>query len=981
MFAATVFPVIFYDRRVTIYALGLSVSIMAVFGWAFSTGRIVIPIELFATSLETISWVIGTIVFVMMVSLLVISQSYLVPTLTRTIETSQEAELAMLQSEQRFRTVVESSRNGIFIIGDQFKLTYVNERCSQILGYTEAELVGLDFREVLDEDSKQMVADRYVRRQQGERLPPRYEIGIVRKDGSLRKLELSVVVVKDADGRPETIGQVMDITDRKQTEKIIEEERAFLQRVIDVDPNFLFVKDRDSRFVMANKALADAYGSTPEGLIGKSDADFNPNQEEVDHFHREDLKVIDDQVESVVEEPITTASGEVRWLHTIKRPLVDEDGVARQLFGVCMDITDRKRAEEAVEEERAFLQRVIDVDPSFLFVKDRDSRFVMANKALADAYGSTPQGLIGKSDADFNPNQEEVDHFHREDLKVIDDQVESVVEEPITTASGEVRWLHTIKRPLVDEDGVARQLFGVCMDITDRKILENQVKDAFERRGYQVQVSTEIAQEITQATELGEIFDRVVTLVKDHLGYYHTQLLQYDPVQDEVVLISGYGEAGAAMLDEGHSMPMGVGLIGTAAQTENTVMRLDLAEDPDWQPNPLLPDTRSEIAVPIKLGDQILGVLDVQSDQAGGFSDDDRLLLEGLCGQIAIAMEQTRLRLEMDERLEEINALYRTMSREGWQRYHDSADLPGGFVFDQSDVQPVDASALADELFSQIPLTLPGGEIVGSLGIDEHSENPLSKEDRQFLEQASEQIALALESARLTEQTQAALTQTEDLYQIGSELNAAENEEQILSAVSRPAIQAGCKEATLMFIDYVAGNPEKMTLVANWKREGDPVFPVGFEFDLTSFPATQFFMAHPDQVQMIPDIPNAEHIDDMLKEIWAQSGSQAIVIVPLVHAGTWLGIITFSWSEVHRYSDHERAIYNSLLSLVTPVVHSRRLYLDTQRQAENEALINIMGQRIQSTTSIEDALQVAIKELGQALDVKKTSVQLGLPEK
>jgi len=854
LFAATVFPVIFYDRRVTIYALGLSVSIMAVFGWAFSTGRIVIPIELFATSLETISWVIGTIVFVMMVSLLVISQSYLVPTLTRTIETSQEAELAMLQSEQRFRTVVESSRNGIFIIGDQFKLTYVNERCSQILGYTEAELVGLDFREVLDEDSKQMVADRYVRRQQGERLPPRYEIGIVRKDGSLRKLELSVVVVKDADGRPETIGQVMDITDRKQTEKIIEEERAFLQRVIDVDPNFLFVKDRDSRFVMANKALADAYGSTPEGLIGKSDADFNPNQEEVDHFHREDLKVIDDQVESVVEEPITTASGEVRWLHTIKRPLVDEDGVARQLF-------------------------------------------------------------------------------------------------------------------------------GVCMDITDRKILENQVKDAFERRGYQVQVSTEIAQEITQATELGEIFDRVVTLVKDHLGYYHTQLLQYDPVQDEVVLISGYGEAGAAMLDEGHSMPMGVGLIGTAAQTENTVMRLDLAEDPDWQPNPLLPDTRSEIAVPIKLGDQILGVLDVQSDQAGGFSDDDRLLLEGLCGQIAIAMEQTRLRLEMDERLEEINALYRTMSREGWQRYHDSADLPGGFVFDQSDVQPVDASALADELFSQIPLTLPGGEIVGSLGIDEHSENPLSKEDRQFLEQASEQIALALESARLTEQTQAALTQTEDLYQIGSELNAAENEEQILSAVSRPAIQAGCKEATLMFIDYVAGNPEKMTLVANWKREGDPVFPVGFEFDLTSFPATQFFMAHPDQVQMIPDIPNAEHIDDMLKEIWAQSGSQAIVIVPLVHAGTWLGIITFSWSEVHRYSDHERAIYNSLLSLVTPVVHSRRLYLDTQRQAENEALINIIGQRIQSTTSIEDALQVAIKELGQALDVKKTSVQLGLPEK
>ena len=110
-----------------------------------------------------------------------------------------------------------------------------------------------------------------------------------------------------------------------------------------------------------------------------------------------------------------------------------------------------------------------------------------------------------------------------------------------------------------------------------------------------------------------------------------------------MVLINGYGETGQKMLDAGHRMPMGSGLIGTAAATGETVMRSTLAEDPDWQPNPLLPETKGEIAVPIKWQDNVLGVLDVQSNQAGALAEDDRLLLEGLCGQIAIAMHSAEL--------------------------------------------------------------------------------------------------------------------------------------------------------------------------------------------------------------------------------------------------------------------------------------------------------------------------------------------------
>ena len=304
-------------------------------------------------------------------------------------------------------------------------------------------------------------------------------------------------------------------------------------------------------------------------------------------------------------------------------------------------------------------------------------------------------------------------------------------------------------------------------DITERKRLEQQIKTAFERRGHEVQISTEISQEIASASELSDLFERVVTLTKERLGYYHTQLLRYDAIQDAVVLINGYGETGQKMLAGGHKMLMGSGLIGTAAASGETMLRPTLADDPDWQPNPLLPDTQGEIAVPIKLQDKVLGVLDVQSNQAGALTEDDRLLLESLCGQIAVAIEQTRLRQEMAERLEEVNRLYQSISHEGWKTYRDTADLPAGFVYDQAGIRPVEDEFLADELFANVPMRVLGGEVVGMLTVANDPQHPTTPDEYVFLQQVSEQVALALESARLSAQTQSALAQTEILSEAG----------------------------------------------------------------------------------------------------------------------------------------------------------------------------------------------------------------------
>jgi PAS domain S-box-containing protein len=165
--------------------------------------------------------------------------------------------------------------------------------------------------------------------------------------------------VSENSSHPRRLGAVWDITKRKRAEESLEKERSFLRQVIDTEPNFIFAKDREGRFTLANKAVADAYGTTVENLLGKTDADFNPNPQEVESFRQVDLKVLDTLQERFIpEERITDSRGQVHWLQTVKRPIIESDGSARQVLGASTDITQRKQAEMELREQRAELAHV-----------------------------------------------------------------------------------------------------------------------------------------------------------------------------------------------------------------------------------------------------------------------------------------------------------------------------------------------------------------------------------------------------------------------------------------------------------------------------------------------------------------------------------------------------------------------------------------------------------------------------------------------
>ncbi|HTP10600.1 MAG TPA: PAS domain S-box protein, partial [Anaerolineae bacterium] len=591
-------------------------------------------------------------------------------------------------------------------------------------------------------------------------------------------------------GHAQTTAWEIVAQERRHVEQNLRESEARYQTIFDSTPVMFWLKDVHNRTLRINRAAAELEGVKAADVEGKSAYDLYPH-EQAESFYQDDLEVIRSNQPKlgIVEQHTSVGTGKLMWLETGKTPVHNEQGETVGVLAFAVDVTERKRAEEerhtTLENERISSERLraivtatdelirtndletlyrrsvelarekLGVERCALYILDESREWVWGTYGTDDQ-GHTTDERTNKERAQnhqiiFAPREQQWVTFQT-DLKYwASDQDQVVgtgwnVATAIRSAVGPIGIMFNdaaLSHKPYDE-GLQQALALYCAmlaNIIENKRLELQIRQSLQQRDVQVQTSTEVAQEIAAATDLNELFQRVVTLVKERFNYYHIQLFRYEPVQEAVVLITGYGEIGQQMLAAGHQLPMGRGVVGTAAATGESILASDVRQDADWRPNPHLPKTRGELAVPIKWHNQVLGILDVQSDRAGALSEDDRLLLEGLCGQIASALESTRLLEQLRRNEAQLSEALKIAKLAYWEYdvekdlflfndqfyalFHTTADQVGGYQ--------ISSAQYAQQFVHPDDLPMVGGEI----------ERALNSTDRHYNRQLEHRIHYA----------------------------------------------------------------------------------------------------------------------------------------------------------------------------------------------------------------------------------------------
>jgi PAS domain S-box-containing protein len=380
----------------------------------------------------------------------------------------KQAEQALRESEEQFRAIVEHSHAGIFMLDEAFRCVYANAQCSRITGYNREELVGSDFRQLVTEDYLDLMSDYYLRRQRGEAVPDHYTYAFVRKDGEKRIGELNVSVIIDAAGNKRTVGQVLDLTERKQAEEALEQLSARYEAILNEIPDIIMEADANHVYTWANPVGLEFFG---EDVVGREAADYfvgeQDTYEKVEHLFAGDTSTF------YVESWQRRQDGQERLLGWWCRALKDADGRVTGALSTARDITERRR----VEEELRLQAMVLDQIEDRVTVTDLEGTITYVNNAECRALKHSREDLTGRS-VELYGEDPARGATQREIIEKTRSEGEWRGEIVNFAADGTDFVLDCRTRLIRDSSGLPVAMCGIATDITERKRIEEELRVA-----------------------------------------------------------------------------------------------------------------------------------------------------------------------------------------------------------------------------------------------------------------------------------------------------------------------------------------------------------------------------------------------------------------------------------------------------------------------------------------------------------------------
>jgi PAS domain S-box-containing protein len=480
--------------------------------------------------------------------------------------------------------------------------------------------------------------------------------------------------------------------------------------------------------------------------------------------------------------------------------------------------------------------------------------------------------------------------------------------------------------------------------------------------------ASDIAAAANQTRELSEITSLAVNLIRDRFNYYYTQIYLVDDHHEFAVLKDGTGYVGKRLLGRNHKLPLnGRSLVSTAISTAQEVVVQDTKSNPNFLPNELLPETRSELVMPLIVNNQVIGVLDIQHNKPDTFDDAARDLFRTLGNQIAVSInnaqtfslaEIARLNTEANEaRLSAIMknfpngavVLFDTVMRyqlTDGQAWHLIGIDPESIVNKTPrEIFPPDIANILRSIHQRV---LEGEENIqqeiqfGQFTFDTLS-IPLRNDENQV-------TAGLLIATNVTERKQQEEVQSV-LFKIGTELNQARNIHDVKNILMEYLTSKGVNSGNIMYIDQTEdGQPEWATTQTSWTG----ALPVGQRFYLPEFPLTSIWTANPFEVILIQDTQADPRVDGATAALYKQLGIASSLVFPMSLQNRWVGLGVFSWSEPHEFSAEEIRIFSALHNQVTQAVDSIRVAEVIQKRALE--LTTVIQVSSQASTILDVAL-------------------------
>ncbi|GAB4532512.1 MAG: hypothetical protein Kow0063_13140 [Anaerolineae bacterium] len=421
---------------------------------------------------------------------------------------------------------------------------------------------------------------------------------------------------------------------------------------------------------------------------------------------------------------------------------------------------------------------------------------------------------------------------------------------------------------------VDRPLLGRVAQLTAIALENARLFSQLHQRAVQLETAAQVSQAATSILNLDHLLSEAVELIRDQFNLYYVGLFMVDEANEWAVLRAGTGEAGRVQLEGGHRLKVGgESMVGWCVANAQPRMALDVGEEAVRFQNPALPETRSELALPLISRGETIGAISVQSTRRAAFSSEDVTILQTM----------------------------------------------------------------------------------------------------------ADQLANAIQNARLFEQNQQALAETETLYRASAELNTAQNYQDVLAILRQHTLVGqGAQNVSLNLFDRPwTGDhmPEWVEVLARWSEL--PAEAVSPRYQLSAFPSASQ-MLRPDAPTVIEDVAGDPRIDDNARALYQKRfGARSTIFVPLVVAGQWIGYINAIYQQPTIFPDAEVRRLMALSAQAAVVIQGIRQLQEIQARARREALIREITNKIRASTNLETILQTTVTEVSKALGTAHGAIRLG----